>query len=155
MKPIYKTILIAALMIGLAGITATGIAYAQDGGFHPREFLAELLGLTREEIRAELEAGKTLQDLAEEAGVDLEAFREEMKATHQENLQERIEQALADGEISQDQADWLLEGLEKGYLNGPFFQFGSRGMGGEGRQSSLESEGFSGKRSGKPSLDQQ
>ncbi|MCJ7717958.1 MAG: hypothetical protein MUO54_15760, partial [Anaerolineales bacterium] len=103
----------------------------------------ELLGLTREEIREELQSGKTLEDLAESAGVDLDELQESLKADREENLRTRIEQALAGGDISLEQADWLLEGLEKGFLNGPFGMFGGQakpdgaaqrpGMHGEGR----------------------
>lgn len=39
-------------------------------------------------------------------------------------MRARIEQALADGTITQEKADWLLEGLEKGFLDGPGFGFG-------------------------------
>lgn len=151
MKPITKTILIAALVVGAVGISAFGIAYAQGDFPGPRGALAELLGLDREELHEKLESGTTIQELAEEAGIDLDAFHEEMRANRQEDLQTRIEQALADGEISQDQADWLLEGLEKGYLDGPFFKAGGRG----GHHPGFEGEGFPGMRGGKPALDQQ
>ena len=124
MKPILKISLIAALVIGAVGITAIGIAYAQGDG--PRGALAELLGLEPEELHELLDSGKTIQELADEAGVDLEAFHEEMEANRAEAMRTRIEEALAEGEISQDQADWLLEGLDKGYLSGPFFRTGGR-----------------------------
>lgn len=134
MKSIYKTILIAVLVIGAVGLSAIGIAYAQGDDPYPRHGLAELLGLDRDQIHDRLQAGSTIEELAAEAGVDLEAFREEMQANRSENMRERIEQALADGEISQDQADWLLEGLEKGYLDSPFFRAGGRGRSGAGAE---------------------
>lgn len=143
MKPILKYTLISLLVVGLVGITAVGIAYAQSDDPYPRETLAELLGLTREKLREELQDGKTLEDLAESAGVDLDELRESMNADREENLRTRIEKALAAGDISQEQAAWLLEGLEKGFLVGPFGMFGGRakpdgapgypGMDGEGR----------------------
>lgn len=150
MKPIYKTILIAALVLGGVGLSAIGIAYAGGDGPHPREALADLLGLELEELRDLLQSGKTIQELADEAGVDLEEFREEMKANRQEDMQARIEEALSEGEISQDQADWLLEGLEKGYLNGPFFRSGGRG----GKQAGFDQEGIPGIRDWKSCPDQ-
>lgn len=148
MKPIYKTILIAAIVIGAVGISAIGIAYAHGDG--PREGLAELLGLDREELRELLGSGSTIEGLAEEAGVDLEAYREDMEENRQEDMRGRIEQALADGEITQDQADWLLEGLEKGYLSGPFFRFGGRG----GSHPGFDGEGLTGMRGMRPPQDQ-
>lgn len=151
MKPIYKTILIASLVLLGVGLSAIGIAYAGEDGPHPREALADLLGLELEELRDLLQSGKTIQELADEAGVDLEEYCEEMKANRQEDMQARIEEALAEGEISQDQADWLLEGLEKGYLTRPFFGSGGRGGNGKG----FDQEGFPGMRGGKPCPDQQ
>ena len=143
MKPILKTTLISLLVVGLVGITAVGVAYAQGDDINPREALAELLGLTQEEIREELQSGKTLEDLAEAAGVDLDELRKSINADREENLKTRIEQALAAGDIPLEQADWLLEGLEKGFFNGPFGMFGGQakpdgaagrpGMNGEGR----------------------
>ena len=149
MKPIAKITLIAALVIAAVGITVIGVAYAQGDG--PKEGLAELLGLEPEELRDLLHSGKTIEELADEAGVDLEAFREEMVANREEKMRERIEEALAAGDISQDQADWLLEGLEKGYLDGPFFKMGGRGGGRPGS----DGDGTPGMRGPKPAPDQQ
>lgn len=149
MKTIYKTILIGALVIAAMGISAIGIAYAQGDG--PGQGLAELLGLDRDELRELLRSGSTIEELAEEAGVDLEAYREEMAANRQQDMRTRIEEALAEGEISQDQADWLLEGLEKGYLDGPFFKMGGRGGGRPG----FEGEGMPGPRGVDSPTDQQ
>jgi len=42
-----------------------------------------------------------------------------------QNLRERIEQAVSDGTMTQEKADWLQEGLEKGFLDGPGLVFGS------------------------------
>ena len=151
MKPILKTILIATLVIGAVGIGAIGIAYAQGDVPHPREALADLLGLDREGLRDQLQSGSTIQELADEAGVDLEEFRAQMEANRQEEMRTRIEEALADETISQDQADWLLEGLEKGYLSGPFFKAGGR----DGSRPGLDGDRFPGMRGGKSSPDQQ
>ena len=44
-------------------------------------------------------------------------------------MRDRIAQAVADGTMTQEKADWLLEGLDKGFLDGPGFGFGP-GFGG-------------------------
>jgi hypothetical protein len=75
--------------------------------------------MTTDELSAALQSGQTLADLAEEAGVDIEEVRAAIGAVRETELRERIEQAVADGTITQEHADWLLEGLEKGFLNGP------------------------------------
>ncbi len=149
MKAILKFTLIGLLAVVVAGITVAGVAYAQGDGPDGREGLAELLGLTREELRDQLQDGKTLEELA--AGVDLETYREEMRQTKQVDLETKIEEALANGDITQNHADWLLEGLDKGFLDNPFIGFGGRGSGG---RPDMDGAGMPGMRGGKPSSDQ-
>ena len=45
--------------------------------------------------------------------------RRDIRALEAE-LRARIEAGVADGSISQEKADWLLEGLDKGFLDGGF-----------------------------------
>ena len=151
MKAILKFTLIGLLVVVVAGITVAGVAYAQGDGPDRREGLAEILGLTREELRDKLQDGKTLEELAEAAGVDLEAYREEIRQTKQVDLETRIEEALDNGDITQDHADWLLEGLDKGFLDNPFVGFGGRGSSG---RPDMDGAGMPGMRGGKPSSDQ-
>ncbi len=66
---------------------------------------AELTGLTPEEIGAELAGGKTLPVLLEEKGIALEDFQAAVRDAHQE----AVEQALAEGHISQERAERMLE----------------------------------------------
>lgn len=93
------------------------------------EAVAEVLGMSTDDLSAALESGKTLTELAEEAGVDVQEIQDALSAVRAEALRERIAQAVEDGNITQEHADWLLEGLEKGFLDGPGFGFG-RGFGG-------------------------
>ena len=95
---------------------------------------AEALGLTPEEFFAELHAGKTLEEIAEAQGVELEAVQEAMNAARADAMREAIEQAVEDERITQEQADWLLEGLEQGFFPmGRGFGFGHGMKGGFGR----------------------
>lgn len=98
-----------------------------DGNWTVYDTAASELGLTPEELFDELHSGESLEDIAEAADVDLQAVYDAMSAAaragQEQAMQEAIEQALADGSISQEQADWLLQGLEEGYLPG------RRGMG--------------------------
>ena len=77
---------------------------------------AEALGLTPEEFFAEMHDGKTLEEIAEVQGVELEDVQEAVNAARAEAQKEGIAQAVEEGTISQDQADWMLEGLEKGFF---------------------------------------
>lgn len=70
---------------------------------------AEELGMTPEEFFAEMRAGKTPQEIVEEQGLDPDAFFSDLG-------QSFIEQAVEDGTMSREQADWLLKGLEQGYF---------------------------------------
>jgi uncharacterized membrane protein len=100
---------------------------------------AEALGLTPEEFFTELHAGKTLAEIAEAQGVELEAVQEAMNIARAEAMKEAIEQALEDGYITQEQADWLVEGLEQGFFpTGRGFGFGGM-RGGFGHSSRMKS----------------
>ncbi len=156
MKPFLKFTLIGLLAVVVAGVTVAGVAYAQGDGPDGREGLAELLGFTREELREQLQDGKTLEELAEAVGIDLTAYREELRQNNQVDLETKIEEALANGEISQEHADWLLEGLDKGFLDGPIFGLGGRESGerGSGNRPDVDGAGMPGMREGKQSSDQ-
>jgi len=83
--------------------------------------VAEALGLTPEELFAELHAGKSLDEVAEEQGVDIEVVQDAMNAARSEAMRQAIEQAVEDGNMTQEQADWMLEGLEQGFFPGRGF----------------------------------
>ena len=91
--------------------------------------VAEALGLTPEQLFSELHSGKTLEAIAEEKGVDIQKVYEAAQAARVQQMKDAIRQAVEDGRMTQEQADWLLEGLEKGYFPmGQGFGFG-RGLG--------------------------
>jgi predicted DNA-binding protein YlxM (UPF0122 family) len=96
--------------------------------------MAEALGLTPQEFFAEShDAGKSLTEIAEEQGIDLDTVYDAMKANRAEAMREHIQQAVEDGSLTQEQADWLLEGLDQGFFpGGRGFGFG-RGHGFGGR----------------------
>ena len=88
------------------------------------EAVAGVLDMSPDELSAALEGGQTLQEVAEAAGVDMQQVLDAMQSAREASMHDRIKQGLADGTLSQDHADWLLEGLEKGYLDGHGFDFG-------------------------------
>jgi hypothetical protein len=86
--------------------------------------VAQALGLTPQEFFTELhDEGKTVTEIAEEKGIDIETVQDAVGAARGEAMREAIEQAVEDGKLTQEQADWLLEGLEQGFFPG------GRGMG--------------------------
>jgi hypothetical protein len=113
-------------------------------GFGPRglhsqaalEAAAKALGMTADELSAELWGGKTLSALAEEKGVDIADVQAAVEAAQIAETKTAINQAVTDGTMTQDKADWLIEGLDAGYwgpgVQGGDFGFGMGGHGGHG-----------------------
>jgi hypothetical protein len=136
---------VLAIAILFAGVRVT-TAYAQTGtppaqtdgqpgggrghgrGLGETELAAaaKVLGMTTDEVSTALTGGKTLQDLATAAGVDIQDVQDAIQAAHETEMRAQIKAGVADGSISQEKADWLLEGLDKGFLTGPG-GFGLRG----------------------------
>ena len=130
-------LLVALLVIGVIGATS---AYAQSSpstlphghgpgggrglGLVELQVAAKALNMTTDELITALQSGKTLEQLATEAGVDLQSVQNAIRAAHEGELRTRIKQAVSDGTMTQEKADWLLEGLDKGFLDGPGFGFG-------------------------------
>ena len=136
-----------ALAVVLLGATVVVPAFAQDptppGAYGPGEhdcggfdrehggmldILAEVLDMTPEEIRAELEAGKTIAEIAADQGVALSDLVDALIAPRAEALA----QAVENDRLTQEQADWLLEYMREGLewrLSNNLFGFGGFGMG--------------------------
>lgn len=121
---------IGALRRGLMGAALTG-----RGDEQPQlEAMAELLGLTPEELSDQLWGGKTLADLADEAGVSLQELKDAADAARENSVRDAIAEAVENGDISQEQADWLLRGLDEGYWDcGPGSAMMARGLRGMAR----------------------
>ena len=134
----FKFGTVGLLVFGAVAVLMSSVAFAQDDvqptpenafphpmgrGFgrgmgNPAELeaVAGALGMTVDELTTQLWGGKTIADLAEEKGVDLAEIQATVQAAKEANMRAAIEQAVQDGTITQDHADWLLEGLEKGYM---------------------------------------
>lgn len=96
--------------------------------------LAQALGISTEELQAALDEGKPPVVLAWEQGLDPAALRANLQTAHAEAMQ----QAVADGVITQEQADQLQNRQKVGPRGGPRGGFGFPGGrmhgGGFGRQ---------------------
>jgi len=96
---------------------------------------ATALNLTPTQLFEQLHGGKTLTEIAQAQGIDLTKVQEAVKTVQAQAAKDRISQSVKDGSMTQDQADWLLEGLAKGYMDGGpgFGPFGGgHMMGGKG-----------------------
>lgn len=71
--------------------------------------LAEALNVDPADIEARIKKGETMGQIAEEAGLSAEDFSSLMF----EARQAALEQAVADGVISEEQADWMIQRFEE------------------------------------------
>lgn len=109
----------------------------QSGGYGPlheymEQAVADEFGITVEEVENLHEQGKTMWDYAQENGLTSEQFRAKMVAARTAALGA----AVADGAITQEQADWMLQRMDQMWQNGMGFgschgagRFGGRGPG--------------------------
>ena len=119
LKVVIPTVLLAALTLGVASANAqeeTPQGPRGRGGFMGHQFLAsheegihqalaDALGMSLTEFESARAAGQTLADLAADHDIELAALFEVRDAARTE----AIAQAVADGVITQVQADWMLE----------------------------------------------
>jgi hypothetical protein len=105
MKKFKKLMIVGAavLLIGATSVTALAAAYGS-----PSEIIAGLTGRTADSVIAEkTESGTTYGAIANEAGV-LEQFKDQMLELKKAALAERV----ADGRLTQAQADAMLAAME-------------------------------------------
>jgi hypothetical protein len=120
-----KTILIALVLASLAGLFAIGSASAQGTQpptrgtdvLHPYfvAALAEKLGLSVDEINTRITDGETMVQIALDEGIaadKIPALLIEVRTT-------ALKQAVTDGVISQETADWMLQRMQQRAQRGP------------------------------------
>ena len=109
-----------------------GLGLRGPGSWDDFDAMAKALNLTPTQLFEALHSGKTLDAIAKEQGIDLAKVQEAAKTARTQAMKERIAQAVKDGKLTQEQADWLLQGMEKGYMGkgrGGMFGFGQGPMG--------------------------
>ena len=118
---------VAVLLLTIGGVVLaddsqpegkhSGFRGEKMGGACHNGLLTEVLGLTPEEIRAQLQDGKTMPEIAADQGFSEGELRDAMHGAMTEQLQQKVE----DGAITQEQADRILERIQQGAENGmPF-----------------------------------
>lgn len=96
------------------------------------ETVAEVLGLTPEDLSAELRDGKTVAEVAEAQGIDTQAIVDAVNA----EIEQWVQEAVDEGRLTQEQADRILESLADAdgeRLLGLAMPFGPHMHGGFGR----------------------
>ena len=66
---------------------------------------AEKLDMSVQDLLTELQDGKSIADVAADSGVD----PQDIIGTYLAQLEETLQQAVDDGKLTQNQADWILE----------------------------------------------
>ncbi|WP_376791253.1 hypothetical protein [Thermoflexus sp.] len=145
-------LLLLTLLTGAFGLGTLGRAQAATGAAPLRGFLghrgwgfgrglcgqagleaaAKALNMTPEELSTQLWGGRTLAELADKAGVDLQKVRDAVNQACIQALKDAIEQAVRSGQLTREQADWLLQGLDRGYWGPGAGWWGFRGFWGRG-----------------------
>ena len=173
----FKKVLIGVSLAVVLALGVAGIVFAQGptepgegtcpfdgtcghlGGFGMGGFgyygtmptiLAEELGMTLDELSAALAEGKTVAEVAAEQGVSLD----DLVATLVTQRAEVLSQAVAEGDLTQEQADGMLEEmtehltwrLENVGLGGPGGYGGGCGMGSRGWGTRSSGRGYRGGR---------
>lgn len=83
---------------------------ARSSRSHPMlDDIAEALGMTSDEVLAELETGISLAELAENHGVDVQVVIDAWMA----DMQTRMDEAVETGRLTQEQADEMLSHMEE------------------------------------------
>jgi hypothetical protein len=95
----------------LAGQSAGGLGLMHDEMIAT---FAQALNITPEELQARLDAGDTLWVIAQEKGLSADQFTQLMQQARSTALQ----QAVADGTLTQAQADWMQQRMNGNYPDG-------------------------------------
>ena len=72
---------------------------------------AEVFGVTPAQLNSDLKAGKTIWQLGEEKGLTMQEFRTKLE----EARLKALAKAVADGVITQQQADWMKQSPQAGF----------------------------------------
>ncbi len=85
------------------------------------EALADILGMTVEELQAAKDDGLTLEEIAEQQSTTIEDVRAALQAAKED----AVNQAVTDGTLTQEQADRILSGEGHGGRGGRGFGNGN------------------------------
>jgi len=120
-----KTILITTIVVLALAALGVGVAFAQGttpptqngyGWMHDyiEQALAAKLGLTEEQVEEQFAAGNTMYQIALNNGIKQEDLAAFMNDVHTEGFAN----AVKDGVMTQQQADWMLQRMQNRGANG-------------------------------------
>jgi hypothetical protein len=111
-KVVFVSLLVLVAMGAFTGVAAAQSSQPQSGMLHEymEMALADKLNIPLNTVAAEIDAGKTMAQIALDHGIavtDLRAFLNEVRA-------QALQAAVADGIITQTQADSMLQRGRRG-----------------------------------------
>ncbi|MFZ5644958.1 MAG: DUF2680 domain-containing protein [Bacillota bacterium] len=91
------------------GFPGFGFDRGRGGMFKGRgpntDALANVLGITADQLKTEFQAGKKIEDIVTEHGMTMEQFNQKML----EHRKEELSKDVSEGKITQEQADQMIE----------------------------------------------
>jgi hypothetical protein len=87
-----------------------GFGFGADWSTKMQDAVAKALGLTLDQLNAELRAGKTIAQIAQSKEISLTKLHDDVLAAHKALIQ----QAVKDGtlRVTQAQADWMIQHMD-------------------------------------------
>lgn len=85
-----------------------GLGFNADWRSQMQGAVAKALGMTLDELNAQLRAGKTIAQIAQDKKIDLTKLHDDVQAAHKALIQ----QAVKDGKLTQAQADAMLQRMD-------------------------------------------
>jgi len=82
------------------------------------EDVAQILGISADEIKVKLDSGMKIVEIAKELGISQDDFRAKMQEQSKVRMTERLNELVGQGKITQEQADKRLEQMQKRLENG-------------------------------------
>jgi len=79
---------------------------------------ATALGISSTDLSTDFKNGQSLWDVAQQQKVSIQTVLTAIQNARIADVRNQINQAVTDGKMTQDKANWLLEGLDKGYIGG-------------------------------------
>jgi len=115
------------------GMPGRGMGYMGGRGNNLVSVAADELGMRVTDLLTELQNGKSIAEVAKEKGVDTQVIVDAYVAQVKENL----DKAVADGNITQKQADWQLERVKENVTDQLDNTWSRGGSGGGGRHGGM------------------
>ena len=118
-RKLLTGILVASFLL-VAGSSLVNAQKDTTAECKPGQSLSEALALTSQEIRDEIQSGVTLEELFATRGLDYATFQAELAA----NQLSCVDQTLADGKITESQAERMKAAIESRLENGTLLYWG-------------------------------